>query len=231
MGKGDRLKNIKAKCLMAFFATVIIISGYHIFFSGYSTSRGERNSHVEPETTKAAEMVEGHGRRDGGTGNEGRRAVAGEERGREEESDRFVLGEAETGSFPQEVLEAAERINAGQSLAAVTGLKELEGFYALTGTKKVSLKDKKAEQEISDTEELAADTEKEAVDGGEIKLYVPNLLPNLKEVSILFYNQEDGKWEVVPVVKADSESKTVTASLSGSGILTVIYKRGEGGEG
>lgn len=112
--------------------------------------------------------------------------------------------------LPEDVAAQINRINSGELLKDITGLEELENFYALIGAKEI----------------LAVDpaTGEEAVGRGELTLYVPNLLSGLSDVSVLFYDKAAGEWRVVPAEQTDTVARTVTAVLPGSGVLTVIYR-------
>lgn len=112
--------------------------------------------------------------------------------------------------LPEDVAAQINRINSGELLKDITGLEELENFYALIGAKEI----------------LAVDpaTGEEAVGRGELTLYVPNLLSGLSDVSVLFYDKAAGEWRVIPAEQTDTVARTVTAVLPGSGVLTVIYR-------
>ncbi len=111
------------------------------------------------------------------------------------------------------VLVQVERINHGDGLAQVTGLTELKNYFALIGIKGI----------------IAQDGETgEGVDGGgEVTLYVPNLIQGLSKVAVLFYGRESGQWEVISVPESavDTAAKMLTVELPGAGLMTVIYQR------
>ena len=111
------------------------------------------------------------------------------------------------------VLVQVERINHGDGLAQVTGLTELKNYFALIGIKGI----------------IAQDGEPgEGVDGGgEVTLYVPNLIQGLSKVAVLFYGRESGQWEVISVPESavDTAAKMLTVELPGAGLMTVIYQR------
>lgn len=119
-------------------------------------------------------------------------------------------GDASTAGVPQEILEQVEAINGGEPPASAVGMDELEGYYALIATHTIIGKD--------------AETGEEVTGRGKLTFYVPNLLEGLADVSALFYDRAAGQWEVLPV-EQDTEAKTVSVMLPGSGILTVIYRR------
>ena len=111
------------------------------------------------------------------------------------------------------VLVQVERINHGDGLAQVTGLTGLKNYFALIGIKGI----------------IAQDGETgEGVDGGgEVTLYVPNLIQGLSKVAVLFYGRESGQWEVISVPESavDTAAKMLTVELPGAGLMTVIYQR------
>ena len=59
----------------------------------------------------------------------------------------------------------------------------------------------------------------------EVSLYVPNLLDSLEGVSVLFYDNATGRWVLLQPIRVDAAAKTVTVNVSGSGTLSVVYKR------
>ncbi len=113
----------------------------------------------------------------------------------------------------QEVVEQIAAINEGKPPSSAVGMEELEGYYALIATHTIIGKD--------------AETGQEATGRGKLTLYVPNLLEGLEDVSILFYDKEAEQWEVLAAEQVDTKERTVSMTLSGSGILTVIYRRQE----
>lgn len=122
-------------------------------------------------------------------------------------------GDASTIGIPQDALEQVAAINAGEPPADAVGLEGLEGYYALIATHTIIGKDE--------------ETGKEVTGSGELTFYVPNLLEGLEDVSVLFYDRAAGQWEILPVEQMDTAAKTVSVVLTGSGILTVIYRRQE----
>ena len=104
-----------------------------------------------------------------------------------------------------------ERINQGEILADIIEREELDHFYALIALNGI----------VARNQETGEETE----GGGQVTVYVLNLIDGLEEVSALFYGKESEQWEVIPAEGTDSHKKTVTMVLPGSGILTVIYKR------
>lgn len=117
---------------------------------------------------------------------------------------------AQVPGLPEEVAAQMEQINAGGLLKEIVGLDELEGFYALIGAKQILAVD--------------PDTQEEVVGSGKLTLYVPNLLKSLADVSVLFYDKADSRWRIIPAEQTDTEARTVTVTLTGSGVLTVIYR-------
>lgn len=110
----------------------------------------------------------------------------------------------------QDVLDQVAAINQGESLAEVTGMEELENYYALTTMHIILAKDR--------------ETGEEATGSGTLSLYVPNLLKSLKDVSALFYDLEEQEWRLVAIDVVDAPNKRVSMTLNGSGMLTTIYR-------
>lgn len=110
---------------------------------------------------------------------------------------------------PQDVLDQVAAINQGESMAEVTGMEELENYYALTTMHIILAKDR--------------ETGEEATGSGTLSLYVPNLLKSLKDVSALFYDLEEQEWRLVAIDVVDAPNKRVSMTLNGPGMLTTIY--------
>lgn len=110
----------------------------------------------------------------------------------------------------REVLAAVEAINTGKSLAEATGMKELEGYFALTTTHMIIAKDE--------------ETGEEATGSGRLTIYVPNLLDGLADVSALFYDCGEEQWRVIPAEVVDTVNKRISVTLNGSGVMTTIYR-------
>lgn len=125
----------------------------------------------------------------------------------------FVLadGEKALAGLPQEVAGQITGLNAGEALEVAVGLDDLEGYSALIGTHAITAIDKESGQEGTGM--------------GRLTMYVPNLLESLQDVSVLFYDYADGSWKKLPAETMDADAKTVTVILTGSGIMTVIYRR------
>ena len=87
----------------------------------------------------------------------------------------------------------------------------MEGFNALTGTHAIITKD------------AATGTVKTGQ--VEVSLYVPNLVAGLQNVQVLFYDNATGKWQLIPALKIDPVTKTISANIPGSGTLSVVYKK------
>lgn len=113
-------------------------------------------------------------------------------------------------TLPQEVLDAVEAINRGESLAEATGMTELEGYFALTTTHMIIAKDE--------------ETGEEATGSGRLTIYVPNLLDGLTDVSALFYDCAGGQWRVIPAERVDAANKRISVTLNGAGVMTTIYR-------
>lgn len=115
-----------------------------------------------------------------------------------------------TAGLPESVVSAINGINAGNALAETVTDVDLTGYNALTGTHAIITKD--------------AYTGDVKVGPVEVSLYVPNLLESLNTVQVLFYDNGTGKWELLPIIRKDTEAKTVNVIISGPGTLSVVYK-------
>lgn len=126
-----------------------------------------------------------------------------------------AVGFADTASattgLPEAIVSEINSINAGKSLSEVVKDVNLTGFNALTGTHAI----------------ITMDAKTGAVKTGavEVSLYVPNLLENLADVQVLFYDNATGRWQLIPVLKVDPVTKTVAVNVPGSGTLSVVYKK------
>lgn len=130
---------------------------------------------------------------------------------------KFRMGSLQEGDVPDEVFDQITRINSGETLTEVIPLEGLEGYFALTGTNTVIAE--------AQTKEEDEETGTHVVGQGNLTLHVPNLLAGLEEISVLFYENETGKWKLIPASKTDTEAKTVSVTLTGSGTLAVVYRR------
>lgn len=122
----------------------------------------------------------------------------------------FTLGSG-LPDLPAEVKEQVDALNEGKPPGSVIDSEELEGCYALIATHMIIATDK--------------ETGEESTGKGRLTFYVPNLLEGLEGVAALFYNREAGAWEILTPAQINTEAKTVSVNLTGSGILTVIYRR------
>ena len=123
----------------------------------------------------------------------------------------FAKGAGATAGLPSEAVAAINDINAGKPLNEVVKGVDLTGYNALTGTHAILTKDA-ATGALKDVPT-------------EVALYVPNLVGDLGEVSILYYDNVAGVWKLLPVTKVDQNSKVVYANVPGSGTLSVVYKK------
>lgn len=122
----------------------------------------------------------------------------------------FAPSVAATAGLPENVVSAINEINAGKPLNEAVQNLDLAGYNALTGTHAI----------------VTMDANTGAVKTGavEVSLYVPNLVENLANVQVLFYDNATGQWELLPAVKVDPVTKTVAVNVPGSGTLSVVYK-------
>lgn len=114
-------------------------------------------------------------------------------------------------ALPAPVASAIEGINTGKPLQETVADVNLEGYNALTSAHTITTTD--------------AATGQVKTGPVEVSVYVPNLVGDLGEVSVLFYDNATGKWILLPVVKTDMASKTVAVTVPGSGTLSVVYKK------
>lgn len=122
----------------------------------------------------------------------------------------FAPSAAATAGLPETVVSEINGINSGRPLNEVIPDVDLTGYNALTGTHAI----------------VTMDANTGAVKTGnvEVSLYVPNLVGNLAEVQVLFYDNAKGQWQLIPAVKVDPVTKTVAVNVPGSGTLSVVYK-------
>ena len=122
------------------------------------------------------------------------------------------------------------KINSGASLDEITPTISLVQYNAQTGQtdvleQSVGLSSYSA---LTGTHAIITkDASTAAVKTGvvEVSLYVPNLLDSLEGVSVLFYDNATGRWVLLQPIRVDAAAKTVTVNVSGSGTLSVVYKR------
>lgn len=123
----------------------------------------------------------------------------------------FASGASATAGLPAAVVSSIDGINAGKDLAQVISDIDLTGYNALTGTHAIITKD--------------ATTAAVKTGSVEVSLYVPNLIDSLNGVAVLFYDNATGRWTLLEAVKIDPVSKTISVNITGSGTLSVVYKR------
>lgn len=123
----------------------------------------------------------------------------------------FAKGDGATAGLPTDTVAAINDINSGKALSEIIKDVDLNGYNALTGTHAIVTKDA-ATGTIKDTPT-------------EVALYVPNLVGDLGNVEILFYDNVTGKWTLLPAAKIDPVTKVVYVNITGSGTLSVVYKK------
>lgn len=146
----------------------------------------------------------------------------------------FARGEAATAGLGASVVNDINGINSGRNLnefirgfdltsyqipvvdGKITSLEkapslDLTGYNALTSTHAVVTQDASTK--------VVNDTMTETV------IYVPNLIEGLGEVSVLYYDNATGHWLLLPINKMDVKSKLVYVNVTGSGTLSVVYKK------
>ena len=113
--------------------------------------------------------------------------------------------------LPQSIVNSIDSINSGKELTqAGTGI-DLTGYKALVQTTAMMLFEK--------------GTKVEKKTPSEIPLYVPNLKSNLGTVQILFYNNFNGRWQLLTPTSIDYSKKQVKFNLPCSGTYTIVYKK------
>lgn len=123
----------------------------------------------------------------------------------------FATGEAATAGLPAQTVEAINAINAGTALTEAVKDVDLNGYSALTAVQAIVAKDVNSNQ--PKTGDVA------------ISLYVPNLIQNLNNVQVLFYDNATGLWRLINPTVVDAANKKITVNISGSGSFSVVYKR------
>lgn len=124
----------------------------------------------------------------------------------------FVDSTSTAATLPTTVAAEVANINAGKTLqeSITTTTVDLTGYNALTRAHTIITKD--------------AVTDQVKTGPVEVSVYVPNLVENLENLSVLFYDNTTGQWTLLPVVKVDAASKTVAVNIPGSGTMSVVYK-------
>ncbi len=176
----------------------------------------EENKTSDPQSADDTQDAGADGQAQAGSESDGASQQAeedGQTAGEEKEASLvFTMGSDSDAErlVSQDVLDQVAAINQGESLAEVTGMEELENYYALTTMHIILAKDR--------------ETDEEATGSGTLSLYVPNLLKSLKDVSALFYDLEEQEWRLVAIDVVDAPNKRVSMTLNGSGMLTTIYR-------
>ncbi len=176
----------------------------------------EENKTSDPQSADDTQDAGADGQAQAGSESDGASQQAeedGQTAGEEKEASLvFTMGSDSDAArlVSQDVLDQVAAINQGESLAEVTGMEELENYYALTTMHIILAKDR--------------ETGEEATGSGTLSLYVPNLLKSLKDVSALFYDLEEQEWRLVAIDVVDAPNKRVSMTLNGSGMLTTIYR-------
>lgn len=116
-----------------------------------------------------------------------------------------------TAGLPQTTVNQINSINSGANLADTIKDVDLTGYNALGQTHAVVVTNK--------------NTGAASLDSVLLTIYVPNLTQNAGTVQVLFYNNATGRWELLTPEMNDYASKTVTLRVTGSGTLSVVYKK------
>lgn len=145
----------------------------------------------------------------------------------------FAKGDAATAGLPAAAVSDINEINSGKLLSSfITGFDltkydpivngkimdlakapglDLTGYNALTATHAIVTRDAST-RAVNDT-------------ATETVIYVPNLIEGLGEISVLYYDNATGHWLLLPTSKVDVQSKLVYVKVTGSGTLSVVYKK------
>jgi len=147
----------------------------------------------------------------------------------------FARGEAATAGLGSQVIETINAINSGKTLSDIippgydlTDHPEMIVSGKATDVEKAPVLDLKGYNALTSTHALVtqnADTRTVNDTATETVIYVPNLIEGLGEVSVLYYDNATGRWLLLPVSKIDIKSKLVYVNVTGSGTLSVVYKR------
>lgn len=123
----------------------------------------------------------------------------------------FAKAEAATAGLSEDVVNVINDINSGKKLSDLKIGLNLNGYNALTGTHALVTKNV-ADGKVNDT-------------ATETVIYVPNLIEGIENVAVLYYDNATGKWLLLPAAKIDTKSKLVYFTATGSGTLSVVYKK------
>ncbi len=124
---------------------------------------------------------------------------------------RFATNEENKESFPWNVVETINTINAGTTpLYRAIGTPDTVGYNPLIPVQTLIAED--------------AATQAKRTDSVTVTLYVPNLIENLNNVQILYYNEETKKWEFMAPSAVDFTTKQISVMLKGNTPFTVVYK-------
>lgn len=147
----------------------------------------------------------------------------------------FAKGEAATAGLGTSVVETINAINSGKTLSDIiragfdlTDHPELIVDGKTTDVAKAPALDLKGYNALTSTHALVtqnADTRVVNDTATETVIYVPNLIDGLGEVAVLYYDNATGRWLLLPVSKIDVKSKLVYVNVTGSGTLSVVYKK------
>lgn len=124
---------------------------------------------------------------------------------------RFATNEENKAIFTEKVVETINTINSGTTpLYRAIGTPEVVGYNPLIPIQ--TLVAEEAATKLKKTEPVT------------VTLYVPNLVENLNNVQILYYNDETKKWEFMAPSAVDFATKQISVQLKGDTPFTVVYK-------
>lgn len=138
--------------------------------------------------------------------------------------------EAATAGLPSEAVEQITKVNGGQAISSVIGQVYDLRAVSMKAGERPNLGATVSTQGYKALGAGIAVVTKDAATGAvqdtatEMPLYVPNLLENLGDLCIMFYDNATGQWMILPLTKVDYASKTVFATLPGSGTAYVTYR-------
>lgn len=124
---------------------------------------------------------------------------------------RFATNEENKTIFSEKVVETINTINSGTTpLYRAIGTPEVVGYNPLIPVQTLVAED--ATTQTKKTEPVI------------VTLYVPNLVENLNNVQILYYNNDTKQWEFVAPTAVDFTTKQISVQLKGDTPFTVVYK-------
>lgn len=124
----------------------------------------------------------------------------------------FVEGEKDAvAGLKKENADQIQAMNSGADLSKLGMGLDLTGYKTLNKSKAIMTYKK--------------GTRIEKTGNVTLTLYIPNLIKDLGNVQILFFNNMRGKWELIKPDVVNEAKKRVTITIPNSGTVSVIYKK------